>query len=173
MNISFLTTIKYTWLPAAEIGTQARKFYVKHASSKKRKFSHVHPVCRRTRDVTAKQFVVDGKTHVSLVSSCTSTGSSFVVYRHVYRIVRRLPIKQDFLPCCFKTYKIRHSKRDEYTSQADEIMTWYNEHGGIILRDSLDTVIPVDLLEDSSDENFCGTIETSDDINKPSSACVD
>ena len=73
-------------VPAADIGTQERKLYVKHASFKKRKFSHVHPVCQRTRDVTAKQFVIDGETHVSLVSSCTSTGSSFVVYRHMYRI---------------------------------------------------------------------------------------
>ena len=140
---------------------------------KKQKFSHVHPVYRRTSVVTSKQFVIDDETHVSLVCSCALTRSSFVACRLVYRIVRRLPIVQDFLPCCFKTYEIRHNKKDEYTSQADDMMTWYNKHGGIILCGFLDTVIPVDLLDDSSDEYFRGTIETSGDVNDRTSACVD
>jgi len=79
-----------------------------------------------------------------------------------------LPIKQDFLPSCYKTYEVKHSVRDEYTAQADEMMALHNDHGGIILVGTLESVIPNDLFEEPSDSYFTSTLSKSKDINQAS-----
>lgn len=88
--------------------------------------------------------------------------------RHLYRILQSLPIQLNFLPNCYKAYEVRHSVRDEYTAQADEMMAWHNDHGDIMLIGTLDGVIPNDLFEEPSDSYFIFTLNKSKDTNQAS-----
>ena len=153
--------------------SSALVIYVKYNQPQDGQFKHCHPVYRRTRVVTITELEINNTRHVCVKCSCEHFHTKFMACRHIYRILERLPTILDFLPCCFKTYEIRHSVDPEYTAQANRMMMWYLEQGGIILRGSISDIIPATLLTEDNDADFVNSLDVSIDTNKNSSLVDD
>ena len=60
---------------------------------------------------------------------------------------------------------MKHSVDMAYTAQVEKMMSWYNEHGGIIMPGSLTEIIPTDIADTNTDVDFLSTLYESEDMN--------
>ena len=111
-----------------------RFFLLRNNNIQKRPvISHRRPVYDRTRQIIAEQVIIDNVPYTCLKCSCGHFLNHLVPCRHVYALLDRPPVQEDFFPCCFKTYELNYGHDTEFTVRCDNITKSFTHFGGILV----------------------------------------
>lgn len=98
------------------------------------------PVYSRTRTVTVRQIVMEGKYYVCFECDCFYFIREQCLCRHVYRVVDMKPSHRHVFPECLKVYETHTSGNFEVLSQCRNLTDTFLKYNGLVLPGRLEDV---------------------------------